>query len=535
MYSTENAGFLTAACSPNRTIDTRITLSLPSEDVILDTNDIVNYKLNYASTAGKSFIPGSFVASQLELSLTTSSSKVGKIDFKTAIINSLFVEAGIRVSRTMVYVPMGKFYPDTDGIQIGDDGNVSIKATDIPPIMYDEFNSNTLTFPCSVLDAVGAMANAVGLGLTFRASFPNISVDLLETFSLVSTYREAFMYAAEIIGAYVKISRDGEKIYFERVFSSSVNLGCVLDDNYLFSVNKQESTVKPFQYIFLKANKDDYGVSIDTGKTTECTYDIIDNPFTYGHPGDFLFGLVDPVEFTEFYPTKLSFQGRPDIDTGDVLEYVYNGVTYILPVCNHIFEYNGGFITTVESIGSDTLKTSSIDSGVKTQITALRQNINTLVRDLEQTKSQITDINGELTDISTLLQTASGISAQVEKLEGDIQKLAGWDLTADGFRISLESTNQALKDTQDKLNANQAKLLTYFDFLDDGLTIGMNTSNIKLKLSNNKIQFLRDGTEVAYFSEGQLYVTDAHFLKSLVLGNFEFVPRSNGNLSLKRR
>ena len=55
-----------------------------------------------------------------------------------------------------------------------------------------------------------------------------------------------------------------------------------------------------------------------------------------------------------------------------------------------------------------------------------------------------------------------------------------------------------------------------------------------LRLENDRILFLDDGAEVAYFSNRKLYVTDTQILHSLQLGNFAFMPRDNGNLSFKK-
>lgn len=535
MYNTGNSGFLTAARNPNRRIDTKVVIN-SANPIEFTTNDIVSYKATYASTGGKAFVPGSFIASMLELSLNASSPAVSGVNFKTTVINNLVLHAGIHVSRDLVYVPMGKFYPEKDGIKAGDNGYVSVKATDIPPVLYTEFNSSILQLPCTIETALAKIATATGLSITASATdFPNLKLTLIESFSLVATYRDAITYIAEALGGFAHMGRNGE-ILLKKCFSGLVDIGCVLDDNYLFSVKKQESSVKPFQYISIKAEKDDLGVTQKvTGVTTECQYDIISNPLTYGHPEEFLAGLVGPTAFTEFYPAVISFHGRPDIDVGDVLQYTYKGVTYILPVCKHTFEYNGGFKTTVESIGTDSPKTSSVDAGTKESIKALKQNINTLFRDLTQTQSQITDIEGDLTQVSTLLQTAELLKTQVSKLEGDIEKLSTLTQTAEGLRLEIKTVADALSDTNNKVAENQNTLLSYFDFQKDGLVIGINSSNIKLKLANNKVQFLEDTTEVAYFSDGQLYVTDAHFIRSLVLGNFEFTPRSNGNLSLRRR
>lgn len=539
MYNTGVTGFLTAAANPNRDIDTRVILNTSQGSVTLTTNDIVSYKILDASVAGKYFTPGNFVATTLELSLNSMSTEVAKIAFKTISINSLSVDAGIKASGQMVYVPMGVFYINPDGISTEKDGRITVKATDLPPIMSEKFNSADLGLPCSIKDALQQLSSL--MGITIHASediFPNLNVVLQGTFELSASYRDTLRYIAETLGAYVCMGRDGS-LYMEKVFKGVVNIGCTLDGNYLFSVNQQESTVKPFQYISIKANAADVGVSQEVvGVSTDKEYAIYDNPFTYGHPEDFLAGLVQPTSFTEFQPAKIEFHGRPDIDTGDVIQYTHKGVTYTMPVCTHTFEYNGGFKTTIESIGTDSPAVSSnvrADSQTNVDITALRQSINSLVRDLAHTQSEIVDINGDIVKMSTVLQTVEQIQTQLSEIEGNISQMSTLTQTANQLRLDIETVVQSLSDTNSTVNENHATLLTYFDFQADGLTIGLNTSKVKLRLSNDRIQFLKDGVEVAYMSDGQLYITDAHFLKTLVLGNFEFSPRTNGNLSLRRR
>ena len=537
MYDTGIATFLASASNPNRTIDTRVVLK-STKYATLTPEDIVSYKIDYASVAGKYFTPGSFVATPMELILNALSPAVSQVGFKTAPVHSLSVEAGVQ-SGSMIYVPMGTFYVEDDGISTEDTGNVTIKATDMPPVLMESFSSATmLSLPCTVQEALNTIAQQLSIAIhVSETDFPNLSVTLSETFSLASTYREALRYFAEVLGAFVHMRRDGS-IGMEKVFKGAVSLGCVLDDNYLFSVTQQESTVKPFQYLSIRANEGDIGVTQEVeGVATNKEYAILNNPLTYGHPEDFLLGLVLPTAFTPFHPAKIVFHGRPDLDLGDVLQYAYKGATYFLPVCRHTFEYNGGFKTTVEGVGTDSLTVSSNKTGssVSTDITALRQNINSMVRDLTQTQSQIVDINGDLIKISDILQTVDKLQSQIEATQGDVKQLTSISQTANQLRLDIQTVAQSLQDTNSIVNEHQTTLLTYFDFQEDGLTIGLNTSNIKLRLINNRIQFLKDGAEVAYLSDGQLYVTDAHFLKSLVLGNFEFAPRTNGNLSLRRR
>ena len=534
MYNTGVSGFLAAASNPNREVATRITLKMPQGNVVLTSNDIVSYKIIGASMAGKHYVPGCFVATTLEVSLNASSQEVSKIDFKTAVINSLTVEAGIKAG-TMVYIPMGVFYVDVDGISAENNGLITVKASNLPPVMSNVFSSESFSLPCTVQEALNALSNSIGIPIHVSVDlFPNLSIMLTETFTLSATNRETLRYMAEALGAYACMGRDGE-VYLEKMFKGVAYIGCTLDGNYLFTLDQKEGAVTPFQRISIKANAEDVGVSYEIpGITTGKEYNIYNNPFTYGHPEDFLEGLVQPVTFTEFHPAKISFHGRPDIDTGDVLQYVHKGVTYLLPVCIHTFEYNGGFKTTIEGIGTDSSAVSS-DSPTKVAIEAIKQNINSLVRDLSQTQSHILSIDGDIVRMSSILQTVEQLQLQVSKIEEGVSSITTLSQTAEQLRIDISTLVQDLSNTNAEVSKNQAALLTYFDFQADGLTIGLSSSPIKLRMSNNKIQFLRDEDEVAYLSEGQLYVTNAHFIKTLVLGNFEFTPRTNGNLSLRRR
>ena len=50
---------------------------------------------------------------------------------------------------------------------------------------------------------------------------------------------------------------------------------------------------------------------------------------------------------------------------------------------------------------------------------------------------------------------------------------------------------------------------------------------------SDRISFLLNNVEIAYFSSGRLYVENLEAIRTLVVGNFAYLPRSNGNLSLK--
>lgn len=84
-------------------------------------------------------------------------------------------------------------------------------------------------------------------------------------------------------------------------------------------------------------------------------------------------------------------------------------------------------------------------------------------------------------------------------------------------------------------NADQGvnELLSYIHFDSSGITIGQDDYPIRLKLSKDRIQFLDlNDYEVAYFSEGKLYVNNAEILDTFKIGNYGFMSTANGGLTI---
>lgn len=97
--------------------------------------------------------------------------------------------------------------------------------------------------------------------------------------------------------------------------------------------------------------------------------------------------------------------------------------------------------------------------------------------------------------------------------------------------------NQFSADIEDIVNGTDAEfelIRKYIRFVDGSIMLGEMGNELELKISNDRISFLQDNVEVAYFSDNKLYVTDGHFINSLQLGEFAFIPRANGNLSFKK-
>lgn len=134
------------------------------------------------------------------------------------------------------------------------------------------------------------------------------------------------------------------------------------------------------------------------------------------------------------------------------------------------------------------------------------------------------------------LTTVDGISNKVGSLEANfgeggtvtnlVKQVSSLEQTASQFNMEF---------FQKVDNANQGvnEILSYIKFDADGITIGQDSYPVRLMLTKDRIKFVdTDGTQLAYFSEGKLYVNKAEILDSIKIANYGFLPTANGSLTI---
>lgn len=103
--------------------------------------------------------------------------------------------------------------------------------------------------------------------------------------------------------------------------------------------------------------------------------------------------------------------------------------------------------------------------------------------------------------------------------------------TQKAVEIQFTQFSQDIESLANGTDAEFEEIKKYIRFIDGKILLGEVGNELELEIANDRICFLQDGAEVAYFSNRKLYVTDAQILHSLQLGNFAYMPRPNGNLS----
>ena len=126
--------------------------------------------------------------------------------------------------------------------------------------------------------------------------------------------------------------------------------------------------------------------------------------------------------------------------------------------------------------------------------------------------------------VSETYTTKDDFSTTVESISSKI------DQQNDSITASITTaTKQLSEDLQDYKD----EVTNYMRFDEQGLELGKSNNKFKTRLSNEKLSFIEENQEVAYISNNKMNITDAEIKHQMILGNFAFVPRSNGNMSLK--
>lgn len=124
--------------------------------------------------------------------------------------------------------------------------------------------------------------------------------------------------------------------------------------------------------------------------------------------------------------------------------------------------------------------------------------------------------NSELEDVKEQISTAISQTAQAIEFQ---------------FNQSIET----LTEQDGEIIRTLEETAKYIRFVDGNIILGQEGAPLTTKIANGRISFLyNDTVEVAYISDQKLYITKAEILESIVIGNFAYIPRPNGNLSFTK-
>ena len=130
----------------------------------------------------------------------------------------------------------------------------------------------------------------------------------------------------------------------------------------------------------------------------------------------------------------------------------------------------------------------------------------------------------------------SRVSDLTDEVHDSYTPLATFTQTTDALGESVTNVQTQVGETSDRLDEeiNARKQYMQFD-PNNGLTIGdlTNTDAYSVQLTSTAMQFRAGNTVAAYVSNDRLYINNAEIVNTLRIGNFAFLPRDNGHMSLQ--
>ena len=156
-----------------------------------------------------------------------------------------------------------------------------------------------------------------------------------------------------------------------------------------------------------------------------------------------------------------------------------------------------------------------VASQLETRISEAYSQINTTAESIRQ-------------EVSTTYASANALSQITQQVTTLAEQTAGrftWE-------ASISSKVAELDGGQDSNAADIELIKNYMTFGTDGLVLGKSGNPITLRVINDRVAFFMNDSEVAYFSNNKLYVKQAEILTQLQIGKFQFMPQTNGNMSL---
>lgn len=164
-------------------------------------------------------------------------------------------------------------------------------------------------------------------------------------------------------------------------------------------------------------------------------------------------------------------------------------------------------------------------SGYEEDISALQVNVRECYSEITKTSEQI----------NLAVREEYLTRTEMEAIQRDFET----SITQNSTEIRMDFT-QATDEIKGTVATNQALLEEYIRFRGALIELGKVGNAFTAELSNEELAFKENGQKIAYISNQSLVITNAEIRNKLSLGNesrgwFDFIPRTNGNLSIKWR
>lgn len=377
------------------------------------------------------------------------------------------------------------------------------------------FNNGSAT----LLEIAQDICNKAGITLAtmdFRGYDKNIT-----WYDNTRTAREYIGYIAELNGGYAQIGKDGKLYFIKQKTDSTKTIS--FDDCADFKVGeKHEITRVVYE---LGALKYEYGD--ETGNTL---YLNGDNVFiTEESEVEEIYNEINGFEFFSFNTSNCPIDY--EIMAGQVITFT-DGTSNYPTIASYDLVYGGGWY-----------------GGYRLDIATKKQEETQTIGIESKIKNLSIKVDRDKNLIESLVQVTNSLNNNIDILDADLQKQiqdlslnlqdyqatvsTQWEQTNTSFEMQFKTLIESINNNAKETNEKFAEQLKYIRFENGNIVLGEEGNQLILKIQNDRISYQQNGSEVAYFSDNQLFVTKIRVTEELDVGALSIVVEENGSVSIE--
>lgn len=364
---------------------------------------------------------------------------------------------------------IGKFYIQSSEVK---KNLINIRAYDamIKTEAYIDSFIDGLTFPLTTTSLFTKLCSFLGVSCGgIDPGLVNTTFKIQDNFQAINiTGRQVIQYIAEACAGYAIADTSGAICIKDYKFVDTE-----LNNSNYVSYTKANYTVDKIKGLTIRTTQDDIGVSY--GATQGNVYIIQNNPLFYAENDSQLrnvsYNLYQKILIMNGYvPASLNLLQDFGLKCGQIFKI--NGNKFIL--MKKEITASG---TTFECYGNK--QREKQESNLNSEIIALRGKTNELYRDLEQTKSTLTDTANGLK--SQITQTASDIRTEISNTKKGLETKI--EQTAEGINSTVSNQGQQITQLQQTTNSisstvsSQGQTITAIQQDLDGISLTYNSTN----------------------------------------------------------
>lgn len=453
------------------------------------------------------------------------------------------VFAGLEMGKVKEYCPMGKYYV-SDVETVDNYKTVTVTGYDIfskMEVPYEPKNGVGESALVSQIIEDIALQNG-GLQVA-ETKFPEMEVNVVEC-----TQKEMIGYIAGLMGANANIDREG-RLEFKWYGKQPVSIGP--DVQYMDGFKHTSQGI--FVISSLRSGVEELVYEAGSGQGISFY-----NPFI---SQEILDEIYEKVRGQSFVPCEIRYRGNPALECGDIVNVVdKDGSTDEIAIMTQTIELSGGINSFIYSYGN-------FESDTAMEEAPTEKKLNKLYKAITESFKEATElIKGTKGGYFELKMGEDGFPEgwEVRDTPEITPDTKLWRMTKAGLIFSEDGGNTVSKTaiTMDgkiladaivtgKVSTSQIEVYGGKDgkegkSLDDFfrvkpddktgelyLELGSADNSIVLRQENDRISFY-DGNsedELAFFSNSVFEIVK---LDRFRIGNFAFIPRVTGNLSLTK-